>query len=224
MKKQQITATLVTTPTNASPKRSANTQSRQIAQLANVWNAMSGSDKMTWGVLAAQTAQANTLAAPAKLDAYPLFIQHSIMIVNSGGIPQTTAPANPVPPTPLPLLTLNAQYGPNGLILNLITSSAYPDKLLIYAARPAFAGFNTYKKSSFHLVGSLPSLASGSTSLTAIYNSKYHMPSAGYEAVLELVGVNAHGFRTARLLVTAIAFAPAQTASGTDDLEMHKVA
>lgn len=185
---------------------------------------MTGVDQSSWAVLAGQTAQTNELGMPSKVGAYALFVQHGITQTNAGGQPHTTAPAAPVPAPPLPLVMLSNTYSQGALSLTLFASTPFAGRVIVYAARPALASNNLYKKGAFKVIGSLPSLVQGGNSISALYAAKYRVPSAGYEVAVKLVGVTSHGFRTSEMLLTNIVGASAQAAHEAADETVLKVA
>ncbi len=185
---------------------------------------MDGVDQSSWAALAGQTAQTNELGMPNKAGAYAHFVRHGITQINAGGQPQTTAPAAPVPAPPLPLLTLDNNYVQGSLILSIISSAAYAGRIIIYAARPALAGNNHYKKGAFKVIGSLPSLAVGLNAIGPLYTTKYRVPTAGYEVAIKVVGVTTHGFRTNEVLLTDIIGLSAAAAGVPTDDTVLKVA
>ena len=78
---------------------------------------------------------------------------------------------------------------------------------IVQGAKPLYAGQNAYTKGAFKKIGALPMLMPG-TSITALYLSKFRLPTPGYQVALKLIGVSADGTRTPALFVTAVAMMP----------------
>lgn len=148
-------------------------------------------------------------------------VSYSIAGAQPGDV---TLPAAPVPAPPLPLVMLSNTYSQGALSLALFASTPYAGRVIVYAARPALAGNNLYKKGAFKVIGSLPSLVQGGNSISALYAAKYRVPSEGYEVAVKLVGVTSHGFRTSEMLLTNIVGASAQAAHEAADKTVLKVA
>lgn len=191
--------------TGSSPASSR--QLQNFGGLSSAFAALNPTDKATW------QAAANTLnTAQARLGRHTLSAANAFNICNSGRFALnldilSTAPQGSdftLPPA-LPPILVNASSTEGQLTLTLTSQMGPVSRpLQILAEPPQIAGKPTCPDKLFAPIGALPSLASGTTDIAALYIAKYGIPEAGCEICLRLVATSEVGLRRAPLLVTAI--------------------
>jgi hypothetical protein len=191
------------------PARRATLSAQQFQQLAADWRALDGTAKSSWSLLAQQTANAlQPQAAPAYVNAYSAFVAANTVLLNTGQAALAMAPETHVVPPALPALTLTATFGHLGLSVHLSAATAYAGPVLLYATRPQLVGNSLYATTRFVLIGSVPSLSNAD--ITALFQTKFHLPSAGYQIALKAAPVSATGYRRSPVVVSALVTAVAE--------------
>ena len=202
-------------------------QMTQLRTLSAHWNALTGPQKSGWHALARLTADA-TGTPLTRRSALSTFLSVNAAQSAAGAPILSDAPSAPVAPAALPPLLLTATFDPATKAFALtLTAAAYPNPVIINAARPRLVGQDAFATTPFKRIGALPSLG-GTSDLTAMFQSAYHVPGSGYQILLRLVAVSPTGQRAVpverTIPITPLAQAIACETDTPDTLELQQTA
>ncbi len=181
----------------------ATPQNIVMQQVAQLWNTLDAITQGGWQTLADTTVAPTVQGVRTNATAYGRFYAHNSTLINAEAPAVTIAPKTPSV-QPLPPVRLVITYNGSTPELLLFPNTPYPYNVIIQGAKPLYAGQNAYKKGAFKKIGALNGI-SLTTDITALYLSKYRLPTSGYQVALKLIGVSPDGTRTPPLFVTAIA-------------------
>lgn len=194
---------------------------RQNARVISAaWRAQSAGSQNQWLALAQIINAQEGRYGKQALNGYTAFFILNSTRLTSGLALLTDAPAAPAPPAATPPLLLAAAFDPDagGLSLTAPGAPAYPDRVIVYGAKPLLVGQDVFPGTKFKRLGALPHL-NGVSVLSGLYQSQFYVPGDGYQIVLRLVAVSATGARSAPVQLTCQVEAPgaAQAAAPGDD-------
>jgi len=182
-----------------------------ITGLAQLWSTLSIAQMDGWRTLGMQMADGKS---GRPLSNYQAFTSLNGVLLAGGMPPLSDAPAAPVMPARLPLLTLDIQHAPGTALVFMVRSAAYLGAVQVYAAAPASAGKNSWSKADYKLITTLDSLINGGTPLADAYTARFGPPAAGRRIAVRLAPIAAQGFRGTTIdIVGTVSATPAAAAA-----------
>ena len=192
-----------------------------LSVAAAQWDGMTATERNSYAVLSGQM---NDPLRPMLVKRPSAFNTFVVMTAANFAVaqptPNTALPYTTVPE--LPDMDMHAAFVNKQFTLMLTPKTPYPHPIALRACRPLLASDNVTTATRFVKIGSIPQL-SGTVDATALFNSRFHINSTGYQIALEVTGVAPGGFQTRTVLVTGPVtnVAAAQSEAAPEETQLH---
>lgn len=106
------------------------------------------------------------------------------------------------------------------LALQIHSDETWDGPILVMGYAPQLLGFNKYERREAVLLGVLPALPSGVTTVTGLFTSHFGIPEAGTKIALLLARVSPHGFKSPTTFIES-PYVLTASAAGESGEDLH---